>query len=247
MGAETLVRCPIRSRLLPCVAFAQRSENASLHSSTGGQPPLPDLSSGFARARLSGCLPGQSGLRPLEVEVGGSRRGAERELPALVHRLSDRALRRGGAVTSGRRYHPGRRGDRVILAAHHRHRRRRVHRGSRSCHRPAPAELPGPLGSRVLLGGGLAILDTAPAAVPAPSHLKALAHVRGQGSGSLSSAAVTMAAVGAAGRWCVWCRSVPRTTAAARRGRPGTPCPSGFQLGGEGDAQEQRDSGQVGP
>jgi hypothetical protein len=40
---------PLRSWLLPCVAFAQRSENTSLHSSTGAKG-LPRLTSGTSLA-----------------------------------------------------------------------------------------------------------------------------------------------------------------------------------------------------
>jgi hypothetical protein len=58
---------PLRSWLLPCVAFAQRSENTSLHSSTGANG-LPRLTSGTSLAlREHGYLvahAGRTGLRP---------------------------------------------------------------------------------------------------------------------------------------------------------------------------------------
>jgi hypothetical protein len=160
-------------RLLPCVAFAQRSENASLHSSTGVNV-LPRLTSVRA-LREPGYLvasPASLACGRLEAGVGGRRRGGLAGAARTRGPVARQGGSGGGAATSGRRHHPGRRGDRVILAAHRRHRRRRVHRGLallRSCHRPAPADYQDPPGSRVLLGGSWPSWTPPQTREPAPS------------------------------------------------------------------------------
>src|SRR4029450_741508 len=69
---------PLRSWLLPCVAFAQRSENTSLHSSTGANG-LPRLTSGtpWLCASTATGLPTLAGLACgcLEAEVGAPAEG----------------------------------------------------------------------------------------------------------------------------------------------------------------------------
>jgi hypothetical protein len=127
---------------------------------------LPRLTSVRACASTAIWLPPRPGWLAAiwKVRSAASAEGTKRELPALVDRCSTERCG-GGAVTSGRRHHPGRRGDRVIRAAHRRHRRRRVHRGLallRSCQRSASAGLPGPPGFPRPPRGVLAILGTAP-------------------------------------------------------------------------------------
>ena len=109
---------PLRSWLLPCVAFAQRSENTSLHSSTGANG-LPRLTSGtslalrehgYLVASLAGLACGR-----LEAEVGAPAE-AKRELLALVigystERFGRRSHFIGPKAPSGRNRrprHPGR-------------------------------------------------------------------------------------------------------------------------------------------
>jgi hypothetical protein len=94
----------------------QWSENASLHRSMGRIAFPARSPPGFEHGYL-GASPASLACGRLEAEVGGCRRGAERELPALVDRLLDKPVWGRKPFTSGRRHQPAGTDDRVILTA----------------------------------------------------------------------------------------------------------------------------------
>jgi hypothetical protein len=230
---------PLWSWLLRCGAFAQRSENASLHRSTGERLPCLTSGRGFARARLSGCLVGQSGLRPSgRLRWAALAEGSSGNRPHLwagcsTERFGGEPLHRAEGTTRAEGVTASSwppvavmDGDGCIEAS-------RSFAPVSGLHRPT-TRTPG---FTCPPRGVLATLGTPRPGNQRPHHLKALAHVRGSGLWLLKLGRRHLGSrLGAPGRWWVWCRSAPQTTAAARPGRPGTPCPSGFQLGGEGDA-----------
>ena len=206
----------------------------------GERPSPPDLRSGFARARLSGCLPARLACGHLEGEVGGFRRGGpsgscphswtvarqsgSRAEP--LHRAGGTTRAEGAAASSGPPIAVIE-GDGCIEAS-------RSSAPVIGLHRPNYQDPPG---SRVLLGGSWPSWTPPQTREPAPSPSGSADPCPGSGQWLLKLGRRHHGSrLGATGRWCVWCRSAPQTTAAGRQGRPGTPCPSGFELGGEGDA-----------